>query len=61
MDFDDVKCCAVFGGMAIAIILAFLLPIIISLNIKRDRNIEFEKYKIEMQYKHGDVVEGDEK
>ena len=57
MDLDDAKCYSIIGAIIICVILAFLLPIIISLNIKRDRNIEFEKYKIEMQYKHGDVVE----
>lgn len=57
MDLEDTKSCVIFGGMVISIILAIILPIIISINIKRDRNIEFEKYKIEMQYKHGDVVE----
>ena len=57
MDLEDTKSCVIFGGMVISIILAFILPIIISINIKRDRNIEFEKYKIEMQYKHGDIAE----
>ena len=34
-----------------------LMPLIISSNIIRQKEIELEKYKIEMQYKHGDVVE----
>lgn len=41
----------------ILIILALMLPCIISKNMEQQREIELEKYKIEMQYKHGDVVE----
>lgn len=41
----------------ILIILALLLPCLISKNMEQQREIELEKYKIEMQYKHGDVVE----
>lgn len=37
--------------------LAFILPICIFVNIGEQRDYELEKYKIEMQYKHGDVVE----
>lgn len=45
------------GTMIILGILSFILPICIFANIGAQRDIEFEKYKIEMQYKHGDVVE----
>lgn len=38
-------------------ILVFILPICIFVNIGEQREYELEKYKIEMQYKHGDVVE----
>jgi hypothetical protein len=43
--------------LLILAITAFILPLIISGNIRQQREIELEKYKIEMQYKHGDVVE----
>jgi len=43
--------------LLILAITAFILPLIIRENIRQQREIELEKYKIEMQYKHGDVVE----
>lgn len=43
--------------LLILAIITFILPIVISGNIRQQREIELEKYKIEMQYKHGDVAE----
>lgn len=43
-------------GVVIGLMI-ILMPFIISSNIIRQREIELEKYKIEMQYKHGDVCE----
>ena len=37
-------------------ILAFIIPICILINNNNQRDYELEKYKIEMQYKNGDVV-----
>jgi hypothetical protein len=45
------------GIKIIGIVLAIILPFVINSNIIRQKEIELEKYKIEMQYKHGDVVE----
>ena len=57
MDLEDAKRCAIVGTIIILGILSFLLPICISVNIGAQRDMELEKYKIEMQYKHGDVAE----
>lgn len=57
MDLEDAKCYAIVGALIIGAILAFILPICIFVNIGEQREMELEKYKIEMQYKHGDVVE----
>lgn len=57
MDLEDAKCYAIVGTIIILGILSFLLPICIFVNIGEQRDMELEKYKIEMQYKHGDVVE----
>ena len=45
----------------ILIILALMLPCIIFENMEQQREIELEKYKIEMQYKNGDVIVEEEK
>ena len=57
MDLEDAKCYAIVGALIIGAILAFILPICIFVNIGAQRDYELEKYKIEMQYKHGDIVE----
>lgn len=57
MDLEDAKCYAIVGIIIILAILSFILPICIFVNIGEQRDMELEKYKIEMQYKHGDVVE----
>lgn len=57
MDLEDAKCYAIAGTISILAILSFILPICIFVNIGEQRDMELEKYKIEMQYKHGDVVE----
>lgn len=57
MDLEDAKCYAIVGTIIILAILSFILPICIFVNIGEQRDMELEKYKIEMQYKHGDVVE----
>ena len=56
MDFDDIKVVLVIGILVIIAILALVLPICIFENIGKQRDFELEKYKIEMQYKNGDVV-----
>lgn len=57
MDDKEAKNFIKVLGLLILAITAFILPLIISGNIIQQREIELEKYKIEMQYKHGDVVE----
>jgi len=57
MDLEDAKCYAIVGLIIILAILSLILPICIFVNIGEQRDMELEKYKIEMQYKHGDVVE----
>ena len=52
----------IIGYIAVAIIvllciLAFIIPIVLCVEHNKDREFELEKYKIEMQVKHGDVVE----
>ena len=36
-------------------ILSFILPLMIGINIYHNKTVELEKYKIEMEYKRGDV------
>lgn len=57
MDLEDAKFYAIVGTIIILAILSFILPICIFVNIGEQRDRELEKYKIEMQYKHGDVAE----
>jgi hypothetical protein len=51
MDKEDI-----FGWCLILIcILSFILPLMIGINIYHTKTVELEKYKIEMEYKRGDV------
>lgn len=60
MDLDDIKVVLVIGILVIIAILALILPFCIFCNIEEQRKIDLEKYKIEMQYKNGDVVDVEE-
>lgn len=57
MDLEVIKRYIILGILGMALILIFILPICIFSDIEKQRDFELEKYKIEMQYKHGDVVE----
>ena len=54
---EDTKALIIIGLFIMFGILAFILPITICIQHSKDRDTELEKYKIEMQVKHGDVVE----
>lgn len=53
----DIEICTIIGITIIGTVLAFILPVLIFANIDKQRDFELEKYKIEMQYKNGDVEE----
>ena len=54
---EDLKEAIITGIIAMVIILGIVLPPVISSIVNKSQEVELEKYKIEMQYKHGDVVE----
>ena len=56
MDSDDIKAFVLIVFMVLLSILALVLPLVICLEKKGEREFELEKYKIEMQMKHGDIV-----
>lgn len=43
--------------ICLIIVFAIVISIVIGINIYHDKEIELEKYKIEIQVKHGDIVE----
>ena len=55
MDSDDIKAIVLIGFLVILSILALVLPIVICVEKNEQREFELEKYKIEMQMKHGDL------
>lgn len=42
-------------SLIIICILSFMIPLMIGMNIYHNKTVEFEKYKLEMEYKRGDV------
>ena len=51
--FDDIDWVA--GAIGLVVILGILIVIVIGVLCYQDKEIELEKYKIEMQYKYNQI------
>lgn len=54
---EDNKFWIIIGTLVIFFTLIIIIPLVIIENTQSERAYQLEKYKIEMQYKHGDVIE----
>lgn len=52
---EDLKGYIIISICVFACILAFMIPIVKCVEHNKDKQTELEKYKIEMQVKHGDI------